>query len=211
MDACTWLEGQMGIGEKFHDCYVHEGPCNHPVFMQLVDMGYDVWIGNPRGTKFSNVNPKFENADDPSHPDFASLNAQKYDYTWKDQGVSDLPAFMDKMIEQSGRDKVTVVGFEQGANQLLYALTQKEETYFEDKLEKAVILAPCLYPGTLGIDSYKQIFPVYAENEINVVNTPYWPENLEKICEGQANARACFAAKRYNNAPETTKSLELSA
>ena len=116
-------------------------------------------------------------------------NKAKYDYTWFDQGVLDLPAFMDKVYEVT-QQKMTYVGYGEGTSQLLYGLTQKEETYFADKLDKAILLAPCLYATSLGLESYEETFPVYEQQLINVVNDPNWSYDVESLCRDPNPATA---------------------
>ena len=129
--------------------------------LQLVDLGYDLWMSNSRGTKYSKTNPLYPYAENPSFvTQYIMQNKAKYDYTWFDQGVLDLPAFMDKVYEVT-QQKMTYVGYGEGTSQLLYGLTQKEETYFADKLDKAILLAPCLYATSLGLENYEETFPVY--------------------------------------------------
>lgn len=45
-DAQTWFEGPELFGQG-----------GKPMHLQLFDNGYDLWMGNNRGTRFSNVNP----------------------------------------------------------------------------------------------------------------------------------------------------------
>ena len=41
-----------------------------------------------------------------------------------------------------------------GTTEMFYALTQGEEDYFEARLNKAIMLAPCLYPSNTGLSDY---------------------------------------------------------
>ena len=74
----------------------------------------------------------------------------------------DLPAFMDQVFTTTGK-KMTYVGYGEGTTQLLYGLTQSEDSYFAEKLDKAVLLAPCVYATTLGLENYKGTFPVLRQ------------------------------------------------
>ncbi len=160
MDAESWMAAQP---EDYK-----------PVPLQLVDQGYDVWMANSRGTKYSLTNPKFPYAEDPRFiTQYVMENKRKYDYSWYDQGKYDLPAFLDKVYTTTERD-VTYVGYGEGTSQLLYSLTQNAETNIGQYLEKAVLMAPCIYTSTLGLENYQETFPVYREQLNNVVNDPNW-------------------------------------
>lgn len=67
--------------------------------LQLVDEGYDVWMGNNRGTKYSNEHPDFEFADDlTAHPQHRKMESEeKYNFSWYEMGVSDVPAMIEKI------------------------------------------------------------------------------------------------------------------
>lgn len=69
----------------------------------LADAGYDVWLGNARGTHMSREHA-WLNADDPKY----------WDYSWQDVGQIDLPASIDYVLEKTKHPKLTYVGFSQG-------------------------------------------------------------------------------------------------
>ena len=52
IDATIWLEQYADLD---------------PMPMQLVSQGYDVWMSNSRGTRYSNVNPTWTKADNPQY------------------------------------------------------------------------------------------------------------------------------------------------
>ena len=70
--------------------------------LQLVDYGYDVYIGSNRGSTHSNKHVR------DGDPDF-SLK-ERWNHSWAEFGVSDMPAFLDEVVRVSGKAKVTVIG-----------------------------------------------------------------------------------------------------
>ena len=73
--------------------------------LQLFDQGYDIWMGNNRGTKYSNVSEKYPEQNE----DF-----DRWDFSWAELGLYDIPAFMDKIIEVSDQPKVNYIGYSMG-------------------------------------------------------------------------------------------------
>ena len=69
------------------------------LILKLVDEGYDVWVSNARGTQYSN-----------EYDRDVSLK-ERWNFSWAEMGTIDIPAIVDKMIEVTGRDKVTLMGY----------------------------------------------------------------------------------------------------
>ena len=124
--------------------------------LQLALKGYDVWMGNNRSSRYSNVNKLYPFADQYDHPDYAEQNFKKYDFSWLDMGDKDLPAMIDAVLEISQKPKITYVGFSQGTEQFLYGLMTMEDSYFADRVHKGVLMAPCPFPIVPDFESYKE-------------------------------------------------------
>ena len=137
--ATTWAA--VGIG----------GP-NLP--LGLVEKGYDVWMANSRGTKYSNRNVRDGKWD--------SMD-ERWAFSWADMGLYDLPANLEKISEETGIEKVTIVGYSQGSAQTLYALA-KNEDFYVNKVNRFLAVAACFAAKDVGtlFGIYNEA--VYAEN-----------------------------------------------
>jgi lysosomal acid lipase/cholesteryl ester hydrolase len=80
--------------------WVTNGPEKSPAFM-LAKLGYDVWLGNNRGNKYSRENTKID--PDVDHAEF-------FDYDFEKLGDYDLPAQIDYVRGATGVEKLTYVG-----------------------------------------------------------------------------------------------------
>ncbi|XP_022128798.2 lipase 3 [Pieris rapae] len=83
----------------------------------LAAQGYDVWMGNNRGNKYSRMNINIS----PSDKKF-------WDYSFHEIGYYDLPAMIDFVLEKTSKPSLTFVGHSQGTS-VFYVLTSLRPEY----------------------------------------------------------------------------------
>lgn len=103
----------------------------------MAERGYDVWVGNNRGTNYSNVN---------RNDDTWTLK-EHWDFSWADYGAKDIPAFMDRIIETTNKPKVTMMGYSTGGAEMFYALATDQD-YYATRVNRFVGLSACQYFNT---------------------------------------------------------------
>ena len=105
-----------------------------PAF-RLAELGYDVWLGNQRGSKYSR---RHEYLDPDKMEDL-----RYWDFSFEQMGDIDAPAQIDYILEKTGQKKLTYLGHSQGTTQMFYGLATNEE-YFKDKINSFIALAPAV-------------------------------------------------------------------
>lgn len=101
----------------------------------MVDRGYEVWFNNSRGVTYSNKNKR----------DGEWSLREKWDFTFADMGIYDLPASILKILDVSGAEQVTVVGHSQGTSQMWYGMSHKQD-FFAKYVNRFISLASCTIP-----------------------------------------------------------------
>ena len=85
-----------------------------------------------------------------------------WDWSYADMAKYDLPAFILKIEQVTGKDQVAYIGYDQGATQMLYGLAHFEKQFFAQHLSKAILLAPCAKPKVMDYEKiylgYKTLF-----------------------------------------------------
>lgn len=101
-----------------------------PAFI-AAEAGYDVWVPNTRGNKYSRSHVKYQSAYD----------AEYWDHSFTDISKYDVPAFMEHIKETTGLANVTVVAHSQGTSEIFYGLS-RNTTYFKDNINLFIGLGP---------------------------------------------------------------------
>lgn len=96
----------------------------------LADEGYDVWVGNVRGTRWCH-----------GHVSLSERDKDYWDWSWQELALYDL-AEMISYVNSVTQSKVFVVGHSQGTIMSLAALTQPE---IAEMVEAAALLCPISY------------------------------------------------------------------
>ncbi|XP_051203026.1 triacylglycerol lipase 2 [Lolium perenne] len=96
----------------------------------LADRGFDVWIANTRGTRWSS-----------RHVSLDSSSRDYWDWSWDDLVVKDMPNMVDYVITHTGQ-KPHFVGHSMGT---LVALAALSEGRLADKMKSAALLSPVAY------------------------------------------------------------------
>lgn len=109
-------------------------PPSQSLAFLLADNGFDVWIANTRGTKYSH-----------GHTSFSNNSSDYWNWSWDELVAYDLPATFQYVHDQTGQ-KLHYVGHSQGTLVALAAFSKDQQL---DKLRSAALLCPIAYVGQM--------------------------------------------------------------
>lgn len=98
----------------------------------LADAGYDVWMPNIRGNKYSK-----------EHAELKSDSKSFWNFSWHDVALYDLPNVIDYIAEQKRGAKITYIGHSMGTTILFAMLSLRPE--YNEKLSAGFALAPVVF------------------------------------------------------------------
>lgn len=98
----------------------------------LADAGYDVWMGNARGTEPSREHVRLS----PNGP----KQKEYWSFSWHQIGVFDLTASIDYVLNETKYEKLNYIGFSQGTTSFLVLTSMRPE--YNDKIIEANLMAP---------------------------------------------------------------------
>ncbi|KAL0116948.1 hypothetical protein PUN28_010077 [Cardiocondyla obscurior] len=107
---------------------------NRSIAYLLADNGYDVWLGNSRGT----TNSK-------NHTTLSIQSAEFWNFSWHEMGIYDLPAIIDYILHETGQKQLFYIGFSQGTTQFWILTSLRPE--YNQKIKLMSALAPVAYTG----------------------------------------------------------------
>lgn len=106
---------------------------NSSLAITLANAGYDVWLGNSRGNKYSRRHLYMDPNSDPLF----------WEFSFHEHAVYDLPATIDTILDKTGSKKLNAIGHSQG-NTIFYILGSIKPEYNE-KVNLMIALAPVCY------------------------------------------------------------------
>lgn len=102
----------------------------------LADAGYDVWIGNARGTSYSRNHTSLNSTSNPK---------EFFDYTFHEIGKYDIPAAIDYILNINKQNSLHYIGYSQGTT--TFCVTASLRPEYLKKIRLASLLAPAIVIG----------------------------------------------------------------
>eukprot|EP00923_Selenidium_pygospionis_P003396 GHVN01005398.1.p1 GENE.GHVN01005398.1~~GHVN01005398.1.p1 ORF type:complete len:512 (+),score=69.55 GHVN01005398.1:40-1575(+) len=97
--------------------------------IHLFDQGYDVWLGNNRGNKYSWM-----------HSHLPRSGNEYWDFSIDELAAYDVPSMVEKVIHETGKSGIAYVGFSNGSAQMFAALSSNRE--LNEKVTHFIALSP---------------------------------------------------------------------
>ncbi|XP_075978337.1 lipase 1-like [Anticarsia gemmatalis] len=98
----------------------------------LVEHGYDVWLGNMRGNKYSRA-----------HESLLPDDLQFWEFSVHEAGTYDLPAMIDFVLKHTGQKQLQAIGHSEGTTVFFVMGAQRPE--YNDKVKLVICLSPVAY------------------------------------------------------------------
>jgi len=111
-------------------------PRNSSLAYILADAGYDVWMGNSRGNKYSRNNTKLS----PNWP----FDAPFWTFSFDDMAQYDVPTQVNHLLSVTGHPQVVYIGHSQGTTQA-FANFANPQWNISNQISLFIALAPVCY------------------------------------------------------------------
>ncbi|XP_049869398.1 lipase 3-like [Pectinophora gossypiella] len=111
------------------DGWISAGPKNGIAYL-LASAGYDVWLGNARGNKYSRRHKYLS-------PDYDKKLF--WNFTWDQIGRYDLPAMIDYILYETRQPTLKYVGHSQGTTTFFVLCSERPE--YNEKISVMVALS----------------------------------------------------------------------
>ncbi|RMJ26242.1 triglyceride lipase-cholesterol esterase [Aspergillus sp. HF37] len=129
----VYLHHGLLMSSEVWVCLTEEERC---LPFQLVERGYDVWLGNNRGNKYSKKSIRH-----------SPLSAEFWDFSIDQFAFHDIPDSIEYVLDVTGQPSLSFVGFSQGTTQAFAALST--HPFLNRRVDVFVALAPAMAPSAL--------------------------------------------------------------
>jgi lysosomal acid lipase/cholesteryl ester hydrolase len=142
----VYLHHGLLMNSEVWVCLTEEERC---LPFALVNQGFDVWLGNNRGNKYSKKSTRFP----PTSPDFWNFSMDEFAF-------QDIPDTIDYILNTTSQPRLSYIGFSQGTAQAFAALSIHPG--LNQKVNVFIALAPAMSPAGLSngiVDSLVKASP----------------------------------------------------
>ncbi|XP_067622835.1 lipase 3-like isoform X2 [Eurosta solidaginis] len=148
----------------------------------LSDLGYDVWMGNARGNRYSK-----------NHTSLNSDYQEFWDFTFHEMGKYDLPANIDYILSKTGYEQLHYVGHSQGTA-VFWVLCSEQPSYTQ-KILSMHALAPIAFISDMKSPLFRTLvvfldFLTAATRMLRITefmpNTKLFVDHTQVVCHDNA-------------------------
>lgn len=111
----------------------------------LADAGYDVWLGNSRGNRYSKA-----------HRNLSIDSSEFWQFSFHEVGIYDIPAMLDYVLEKTSQNSLHFVGDSQGSTGFIVMLAERPE--YNGKIRSSHHLSPVVF-----VDNIRTPFTLFAK------------------------------------------------
>nr|XP_036229907.1 lipase 3-like [Bactrocera oleae] len=148
----------------------------------LSDLGYDIWMGNARGNRYSK-----------NHTSLNSDYQEFWDFTFHEMGKFDLPANIDYILSKTGYEQLHYIGHSQGTA-VFWVLCSEQPSYTQ-KILSMHALAPIAFISDMKSPLFRTLvvfldFLTAATRMLRITefmpNTKLFVDHTQVVCHDNA-------------------------
>eukprot|EP00742_Colponemidia_sp_Colp-10_P002746 GILJ01002936.1.p1 GENE.GILJ01002936.1~~GILJ01002936.1.p1 ORF type:complete len:423 (-),score=58.58 GILJ01002936.1:189-1457(-) len=129
---------------------------NQSLAFILADAGFDVWLGNSRGSTYSR-----------KHEVLSVADKAFWDFSWDEMAKYDIPAIVNYVLKVNTGPRLAYVGHSQGTTQMFAALTIHD--WLPSKLYSFSALAPAVFVGNQWSILIKALASTHADQFFKLI------------------------------------------